>query len=814
MPFPVDRFILSARATATLALLTTAFGTQSLSAQVKIESVARQTLARLHDVPEDSGVYFPRLRSHALSDNSSLGQLLLPEREVARFFPSNTTIFSTVIIDYDSTITPQRLFLDGSAEANMDPVVLTNPGAKQRGAWCDSSGYYEVIFSSPSALFFNVTATVSTEDKALSGPAYVSFTSLDDYFFLATRQHEGTYSRGPQSSVKLISLDATSDPIIDLVDNASKQTSGALPAGRWKLRAEFEAYGLEREYSRTKTKLDLQLEVLESPKISSISKSVIAVSGQPVALSVEASGRVLTFQWSKEGKAIPGATQATFSIARFSEEDVGSYSVEVSNAAGKVISTAVSVSRQLPPAIAAQPFNVTANLGGTATFRVISSASETLSYQWRLNGAPIAGATNSTYTIFTITAASAGSYSVVVSNIAGSTTSSAGILTVVGGPGAPAISGQPASQLIANGSTVVFSVTPETGQASLNAALADRAARAIAASSFQWQLNGVAIVGATSAQLVVSRATSANAGIYTCVITMAGLSTVSNPATLTVASVANFGRLINLSILTDISVAAPSFTVGTVIGGAGASGIKPLLVRAVGPSLTPFGVGGALGDPKLDIFSGQTVIASNDNWGGATALGDAFTQIGAFAYASTSSKDAAIFNPATAPGGYTIQVSGNGGTTGTVIAELYDGTPSSAFGANSPRLINVSVLKQIDPSTTLTAGFVVGGTTSKTVLIRAIGPRLALEPFNVGGVMADPKLELFSGPTVIASNDNWGGDPQLTTVCASIGAFAVNDGTSKDAMLLVTLAPGSYTAQVGGMAATGGLALIEVYEVP
>ena len=101
--------------------------------------------------------------------------------------------------------------------------------------------------------------------------------------------------------------------------------------------------------------------------------------------------------------------------------------------------------------------------------------------------------------------------------------------------------------------------------------------------------------------------------------------------------------------------------------------------------------------------------------------------------------------------------------------------------------------------------------TARTVLVRAIGPRLTA--FGVDGVMADPKLDLFSGSTVIASNDNWGGDASLTALGTAVGAFAVSDPASKDAMLLITLAPGSYTAQVSGVAGSAGNALVEVYEV-
>jgi len=126
----------------------------------------------------------------------------------------------------------------------------------------------------------------------------------------------------------------------------------------------------------------------------------------------------------------------------------------------------------------------------------------------------------------------------------------------------------------------------------------------------------------------------------------------------------------------------------------------------------------------------------------------------------------------------------------------------------------VSVLKQIPGGTTLTAGFFIAGSTAKTVLIRTIGPRLALDPFRIPGAMVDPKLDLFSGQTVIASNDNWGGEPQLSAASAAVAAFAVNDGASRDAMILITLAPGAYTVQASGANNTGGLALVEFYEVP
>ena len=178
---------------------------------------------------------------------------------------------------------------------------------------------------------------------------------------------------------------------------------------------------------------------------------------------------------------------------------------------------------------------------------------------------------------------------------------------------------------------------------------------------------------------------------------------------------------------------------------------------------------------------------------------------------ASASKDAAIFQPNLTPGGYTVQVGDAGAGAGTVIAEIYDATPTGALSATTPRLVNVSVLKQIAAGSPLIAGFVIAGPTAKTVLIRAIGPGLA--SFGVYDTMADPQLALFQGASPIAENDNWGGAAPLISAGNSVGAFAITNPDSKDAMLLLTLAPGNYSAQVSGVTG-GGTALVEVYELP
>lgn len=127
-----------------------------------------------------------------------------------------------------------------------------------------------------------------------------------------------------------------------------------------------------------------------------------------------------------------------------------------------------------------------------------------------------------------------------------------------------------------------------------------------------------------------------------------------------------------------------------------------------------------------------------------------------------------------------------------------------------PPLVNLSTRATLGAGPVLTPGFVVGGTISRRVLIRAVGPTLSR--FGVTGVMADPSLTVFrSGVTAqIAANNNWGGAATLVTTSAAVSAFAL-PLDSLDAALLLTLTPGAYTAQVTGTGA--GEVLVEVYFV-
>ncbi len=272
------------------------------------------------------------------------------------------------------------------------------------------------------------------------------------------------------------------------------------------------------------------------------------------------------------------------------------------------------------------------------------------------------------------------------------------------------------------------------------------------------------------------------------------------------------GFIANLSIRAQLQnantrVVAP-ITPGFVITG---TGPKRIMIRALGPSLGPLGVADALADPTLTLFdSNGEQIGFNDDWSvdNARAISAAVTASGAFAL-EAGSKDAALLTDL-APGLYTASLRSSDQSPGVTLLELYD--VNRAPSAN--RLVNVSVRAQVGTGdNVLIPGIVVAGDSAQTFLIRAVGPTLA--DFGVTGPLTDPVLEVLSGQSVLANNDNWSEAADADAVRAaavSTGAFAL-PASSADAALLVQLEPGVYTARVSGVGTTAGEALVEVYAV-
>ena len=514
--------------------------------------------------------------------------------------------------------------------------------------------------------------------------------------------------------------------------------------------------------------------------------------GATATFTVVASGTAtLTYQWRKDGVAVAGATAATLTLAGAKPDDAGAYSVLVGNAFGSIASAPAQLTVTVvttPPTITTQPISRTLPPGNPASFTVVATGTAPLGYQWRKAGTAIAGATAATFTIPAAQLADSGAYSVVVTNAAGSVTSAVATLLVEPVAVAPALTTQPVAQTAAIGGNVTFSVAA-TGTGPL---------------SYQWKKDGVALAGATAATFTVTNAQGADAGAYSVTVTNAAGSVTSNAVTLTVPA----ARLANVSVRSGAGTGDQTLIVGLAIGGTGA---KQVLVRGIGPGLTQFGLPGALADPQLRLFNSAGVQTHvNEDWGGGAALSAAFTAVGAFAL-PVASKDAALLVPL-ATGTYTAQVAAASGT-GVALLEAYD----SDAAVTSARFVNISARTQVGTGDNrLVIGFVVTGTGPKTVLIRAVGP--GLTPFGVGGVLADPQLRLFNAAgNVTDTNDDWASTPALAAAHGNAftqtGAFGLTVA-SKDAALLVTLQPGAYTAQVSGVNATTGVALVEVYELP
>jgi hypothetical protein len=194
----------------------------------------------------------------------------------------------------------------------------------------------------------------------------------------------------------------------------------------------------------------------------------------------------------------------------------------------------------------------------------------------------------------------------------------------------------------------------------------------------------------------------------------------------------------------------------------------------------------------------------------AAALGRAARAVGAFDLSATS-RDAALLSDLS-KGAYTAQIEGKAGASGVALLEVYD----AATDERSAPLINISARAQVGGGAVLIAGFVLRGNVTKQLMIRGIGP--ALSRFGVGGAVADPQLTLFRDGVAVPlqQNDNWLAAPnagQVAVAADQVGAFALS-ANSRDAVLLTTLEPGAYTAQVSGVGGASGVALVEIYEVP
>jgi Calx-beta domain len=232
---------------------------------------------------------------------------------------------------------------------------------------------------------------------------------------------------------------------------------------------------------------------------------------------------------------------------------------------------------------------------------------------------------------------------------------------------------------------------------------------------------------------------------------------------------------------------------GFIIDG---SSTKQVIIRGLGPSLTQHGVIGALQDPTLDLRDvGGVQMAFNDDFAETQEA-----EIAATGLTPTDSRESAIV-ATLPPGHYTAILRGK--TNGIGLVEVYDLESTSGT-----HLVNISTRAAVGPDDNgaLIGGFIVDGQVSQQMLIRALGP--SLTDAGVDGALANPTIDFYRGSQLILSNDDWKSDDE-----AGIKATGIPPAEDKEAAILVTLDPGSYTAVIRGKNNTTGVALVEVYQI-
>ncbi|ASG25222.1 immunoglobulin I-set domain protein [Nitrospirillum viridazoti] len=246
--------------------------------------------------------------------------------------------------------------------------------------------------------------------------------------------------------------------------------------------------------------------------------------GQTATFTVLSAGAApLSYQWQRGGVAIPGATSYSYTTPATSLGDNGAaYSVIVANASGASVTSTAALLTVVPPTVPTvltQPKGATVIAGQNASFSVQANGSPVLKYQWFKNKTAITGATGAIYNTPVLTLDDNGaSYTVVITNTAGSVTSDAAVLTV-GAATPPTILTPPASQAVPVNQTVVLSVLA-SGTAPLH---------------YQWTHDGVA-VGPDAANFVIPSVQTGDAGAYTVTVTnVAGTITSKPAATLSVS---------------------------------------------------------------------------------------------------------------------------------------------------------------------------------------------------------------------------------------------------------------------------------------
>ena len=294
------------------------------------------------------------------------------------------------------------------------------------------------------------------------------------------------------------------------------------------------------------------------------------------------------------------------------------------------------------------------------------------------------------------------------------------------------------------------------------------------------------------------------AGAYTAQVSGAGGTTgVVLLEIYEVGATSSTGRLLNLSTRGQVGTSGNIMIPGITVGAG--TGTRTLLIRAAGPALTAFGVPGALADPTFSMVNATgATVASNDNWGtpignapGAAALLGAFTAAGAFPFASGSLDSATVAS--LGPGSYTVLASGNSGSTGVALVEVYDITPSSPPGPDSV------TIAATDPNADTSGGnpgaFTVtrSGDTSQPVTITYAVSGSAVNGIDYQGLPGSVTIPAYVSSTSVPLTPN----PSLSTAPSGTVILTLNPGSgytvgaaSSATVTITFIAPTLYVSQI------------------
>ena len=255
------------------------------------------------------------------------------------------------------------------------------------------------------------------------------------------------------------------------------------------------------------------------------------------------------------------------------------------------------------------------------------------------------------------------------------------------------------------------------------------------------------------------------------------------------------GRLINISTRMHVGTGNEVLIGGFIIQG---DVFKTVILRAIGPSLSNSGLTGALQDPQMELYgSTGALLESNDNWQQSVDSGEIIST----GLAPADPREAAIV-VRLAPGNYTTIISGVNNTTGIGLVESYTLDTNASHAANISTRGRVGVGNEV-----LIGGFIVGGHTTKRIVVRAIGPSLGGSGLSV---LADPIVELHgSDGQLIALNDDWANGSEQ----GEITATGLQPANARESALIATIPSGNYTAIVQGVNGGAGIGLVEIYDL-